>query len=272
MKLYLMLLSLSLLLIQGCEKPTINPDNVIASANAQRMVVITNTRAGAYVVFPDVPRAEMLEDPTYMDALRARRPNGSAFAVRSDGIVFTNAHVVKGSNYCTAIEHPAGQERVLGTAPTYCLLATPSVSKVFRAKLIKMDEVNDIAALKIENISTDFTVLSIAEDGSFNEGTEVITLGAPLGNANFTTFGFISNLTTRHMNREGERVGAPKLQFSASVLPGNSGGPLVSTATGKVVGQVVAVIGNERGTAFTQMSFANPVDKLRDFLNTIPRE
>lgn len=273
MKRYLFLLSFLLILLLGCNKvPSINHDNVIASANLQRKAVITATRAGAYVVFPDVPRVEMLEDPTYMDALRVRKPGGSAAAVRSDGIVFTNAHVVKGSNFCTAPEHPTGQERELGTTPTYCLLADPEVTKVFRAKVIAMDEKNDIAALKIEHVGSDFMLMQIAEEGTFDEGTEVLTLGAPLGNANFTTFGFISNLKYIHMNSEGERKGATMLQFSAAVLPGNSGGPLVSTATGKLVGLVVAVISNERGTVFTQMSYAVPADKLRDFLDSIPRE
>ena len=273
MKPYLHLFLLPLFLF-GCGKQTtsINQDSVIMSADAQRRSVISATRAGTYVVFPDVPRVEMLEDDTYMRALRATRPNGTAFAVRSDGIIFTNAHVVKATNFCTAPLHPEGSAREAGTSATYCLLATPEVTKVFRAKLIKMDEVNDIAALKIEQTGSDFTVLQIAGAGSFNEGAEIMTLGAPLGNANFTTFGFISNLKFKIMDEHGERKGATKLQFNAAILPGNSGGALVSTATGKVVGQVVAVVGNERGTTFTQMSYANPADKLQDFLSTIPRE
>jgi S1-C subfamily serine protease len=59
-----------------------------------------------------------------------------------------------------------------------------------------------------------------------------------------------------------------KIQFSAPMLPGNSGGPLISTATGEVVGQVVGVW--VAGGIPTPMSYANPAEFLYENIRNTP--
>jgi S1-C subfamily serine protease len=131
--------------------------------------------------------------------MRGETARGSAFVVREDGLVFTNAHVIDGTNYCTGkSERPRSEEeaaREMGRAKeeglrrggkkdTFCLFVAQSFTKVFRAKLVSMDEARDIAALCLTETIRPHPSLGIAKTGSFTEGTEVLTIGSPLGNTN----------------------------------------------------------------------------------------
>jgi S1-C subfamily serine protease len=274
---------LCILLLCGCEK--ITAQNAVALADQQRYNVIVETRAASYSIFPDTDDAKKLKDDTFLDAMHAETANGSTFAVRADGLVATNVHVIEGTNFCTGQDNakPASKEdaereagrqneetlRRENKRKTFCLLVTQSFTKVFRARLVKMDEKNDIALLCIEHANTSLPFLKLALPGSYREGAEVLTIGSPLGNMNFMTPGFISNLDFVPQDKETGKKGARKIQFTAPILPGNSGGPLVAVATGEVVGQVVAII--MTGLGPTQMSYANPVEYLREnILDTPP--
>ncbi len=280
MKLGILLLGVALL--GGCEmKANISSSpaggNVIALADKQRQMVIEQTRTASYAVFPDVKDPEILKDKTFLEAIIAERARGSAFGVRADGIVFTNVHVVADS--CVVEDSP--DPRMMprseffrrdkeANGESHCLLLKANSSKVYRAKIIKLDEENDIATLKIISEERSFPFLKIAAVGSFGEGAEVFTIGSPLGNTNFMTPGHISNVNFDMPADEGAKKIARKLQFSAAVLPGNSGGPLVSFASGEVVGQAVAIY--MMGRIPTQMSYANPVEFLQKNLDGIPQK
>jgi len=274
------------LLLCGCQKDTAgNAQNIITLADQQRHKVIKQTRVASYSIFPDTDDIKKLKDDTFLDAMHAETANGSAFAVRADGLVATNVHVIEGTNFCTGKENaqpmsPEDGERERGRQKeetlrqenkksTFCLLVTQSFTKVFHAKVVRMDRENDIALLCIEHPDTPMPYLKLAPPESYDEGTEVLTIGSPLGNMNFMTPGIISNLDFVQQDKETGKKGARKIQFSAPILPGNSGGALVSTANGNVVGQVVAIVMTVMGP--TQMSYANPTEYLREnILNTPP--
>lgn len=261
----------------GCkeEPQKFSSDNVIALADKHRQVVIEQTRAASYAVFPDIKDPEILKDKTFLEALIAEKARGSAFGVRADGIVFTNVHVVSDNCVVEDSSDPRMTQRSEFfrrdqelSGEKHCMLLKANSSKAYRAKIIKIDEENDIATLQIESSERSFPFLRIASTGSFGEGAEVFTIGSPLGNTNFMTPGYISNLNFDMPVEEGGKKIARKLQFSAAVLPGNSGGPLVSFATGEVVGQAVAIY--MMGRIPTQMSYANPTEFLRRNLDSIP--
>ncbi len=272
--------------LAGCQRvDSQNPNqNVVALADTQRFQVTGQTRAASYSVYPDTDDAEKLKDPTFLDAMHAESANGSAFAVRADGLVITNVHVIEGTNYCTGNSNtkPTSEEdfakekgrhaeetaRREGKKETHCLFVTQAFSKVYRAKLIKLDQVNDVAVMCLKNVDGKLPFLKLAMPGTYHDGAEVLTIGAPLGNTNMLTLGYISNLDFFPQDKETGRKEARKIQFSAPILPGNSGGPLVSVASGEIVGQVVAII-MYRGIP-TQMSYANPVEFLRENTNNIP--
>lgn len=279
------LLCLALLLF-GCDAQmqVTSGRNVVASADQQRHTIIERTRAASYSVFADTDDASKLKDETFLEAMHAETARGSAFAVRSDGLVMTNVHVIDGTNFCTGSantdsENEADVQREAGrlkeetarrehTKETFCLFVTQSFTKVFRAKLVKMDHVNDIALMCLEHPDGLVPYLNLAPPNSYAEGAEVLTIGSPLGNTNMMTHGYISNLDFIPDDKATGTKGVRQIQFSAAILPGNSGGPLVSVATGEVVGQVVALL-MMRGIP-TQMSYANPVEFLRENIRNAP--
>lgn len=270
--------------LSGCgEQVPPSKHNAVAQADEQRHAVIEKTRAASYSVFPDTDDPKKLEDPTFLDAMHGETARGSAFAVRDDGLVLTNVHVIEGTNYCTGIpDQPKSEDDVARERgrekeeaarreqkkDTHCLFVSQAFTRAYRAKLIKLDQANDIAALCLVGERRTVPFLRIAAAGTFNEGAEVLTIGAPLGNTNFMTPGYISNLEFTMQDKETGKKEAKKLQFTAPILPGNSGGPLVSVASGEVVGQVVAIY-TMRGLP-TQMSYANPAEYLKRMAQTIP--
>ncbi len=96
--------------------------------------------------------------------------------------------------------------------------------KVVVARLIAIDPDNDLALLQANYQSPDY----FRFDLSPSIGSDVITVGAPQGFEWTVTRGIVSGM--RNID------GMPTVQTDAALSPGNSGGPLISAKTGKVVG------------------------------------
>ncbi len=92
--------------------------------------------------------------------------------------------------------------------------------------------------------------LEITEGENPAIGAKVYAIGSPQGLEATLSEGIVS----------GYRVGAERLQFTAPVSPGSSGGPLLDS-TGQVVGVVTAL---HRGGQ--NLNFAVPASEVRDFL------
>jgi serine protease Do len=168
---------------------------------------------------------------------------GSGFIIREDGVIVTNAHVVSGATKMSV---------ALRDGTTY------------PAKALGVDELNDLAVLKI-----DAKKLPVARLGSSRGlliGEWAIAIGNPygfiLGNSEpSVTAGVISatgrNLTARS---EGQGVYVDMIQTDASINPGNSGGPLVN-AVGEVIGVNSSIYSPSGGSI--GLGFAIPIDRAR---------
>lgn len=159
------------------------------------------------------------------------RGEGSGFIVQSDGVILTNAHVVRGA-----------QEVVVKLTDR----------REFRAKVIGTDPKTDIAVLKID--AKDLPTVTLAPAGQTPQvGEWVLAIGSPFGFENTVTAGVIS-ATGRSLHDESA---VPFIQTDVAVNPGNSGGPLFNTR-GEVVGinsQIYSRSGGYQG-----LSFAIPID------------
>lgn len=87
--------------------------------------------------------------------------------------------------------------------------------------LVKLSQDHDLALLKLEGYTT--PMLSIDGARRSSQGDPVYAMGSPLGMSDYVTSGIIT------------RVSREALVTDAKILPGNSGGPLV-TPQGEVVG------------------------------------
>jgi serine protease Do len=158
------------------------------------------------------------------------RGEGSGFIVRSDGVILTNAHVVSDA-----------EEVVVKLTDR----------REFRAKVLGVDKLTDIAVLKID--ANDLPAVSLAPPGQVRVGDWVLAIGSPFGFESTVTVGVIS-ATRRSLPGDGS---VPFIQTDAAINPGNSGGPLINMR-GEVVGinsQIYSRTGGYQG-----LSFAIPID------------
>jgi serine protease Do len=167
---------------------------------------------------------------------------GSGFLIR-DGVIVTNAHVVAGAQKINV---------ALRDGATY------------PAKLIGMDEANDLALLRID--AKNLPVATLGTSRGLLIGEWAIAIGNPygfvLGNTEpSVTAGVISgtgrNLTAR---TEGNGVYVDMIQTDAAINPGNSGGPLVN-AVGEVIGVNSSIYSPSGG--FVGLGFAIPIDRVK---------
>lgn len=171
---------------------------------------------------------------------------GTGMIVTSDGLILTNKHVIDDADSVSII---------LSDGTTYTDIG-----------LVGTDPLNDIAFLKISNVSN-FTAIKLGNSKTISPGQQVIAIGNALGQyQNSVTEGIISG-TGRSISARSESSSIETLsdmiQTDASINPGNSGGPLVNAA-GEVIGINTAVSSNAQG-----IGFAIPISSVKGILKNI---
>ncbi|MCW5658861.1 MAG: DegQ family serine endoprotease [Burkholderiaceae bacterium] len=158
------------------------------------------------------------------------RGQGSGFIVSSDGLILTNAHVVREARDVTV---------------------RLDDRREYTAKVLGTDPVTDVAVLRIE--AKDLPTVQLGDPKRLEVGDPVLAIGAPFGFEQTATQGIVS---AKGRSLPGDAV-VPFIQTDAAVNPGNSGGPLFDAA-GNVVGinaQIYSRTGGYQGLAF-----AIPID------------
>ncbi len=164
---------------------------------------------------------------------------GSGVIVSQDGYIVTNNHVVDG----------ATQIRV-----------TLNDRRVFNAKLIGVDKLNDLAVIKID--AHDLTSVPWGDSAKLHPGQTVLAFGNPFGNFPFTvTRGIVSGLNRPNPYSDDARKPGDFIQTDAAINQGNSGGPLVN-ANGEVVGINTFIISNSG--SFAGAGFAIPAQIVKN--------
>ncbi len=158
---------------------------------------------------------------------------GSGLIVRSDGVVLTANHVVKGMREL--------QVR-LKNGDIYD-----------RVELIAADERRDIAALRVP--ATGLTVPAVANSGEVRAGAPVYVVSNGAG-LPWTASSGVLSATRMADDVPGAGSGYRLLQFTAPLSPGSSGGVLVD-AQARALGIVVGFISPGQN-----VNFAVPVDSI----------
>jgi Do/DeqQ family serine protease len=158
--------------------------------------------------------------------------------VSADGVVVTNAHVLK----------------VAGAAQISVVLAD---RRELDAKVLLQDEKTDIAVLRIEGGGGRFPHLEFADSDAAEVGDMVLAIGNPFGVGQTVTSGIISALGRTQVTRSDAQA---FIQTDAAINPGNSGGALVDMA-GHVVGINTAIFTRSGGSQ--GIGFAIPSNLVR---------
>jgi serine protease Do len=158
---------------------------------------------------------------------------GSGIIISPDGYIVTNDHVVNG----------ATQIRV-----------TLNDRRVFSAKLIGVDKLNDLAVVKID--AHDLPAIPWGDSSKLHPGQSVLAFGSPFGYFQFSvTRGIVSALDRPNPYSDDPRKPGDFIQTDAAINPGNSGGPLVD-AHGELIGIDTFIISNSG--SFAGAGFAIP--------------
>ncbi len=156
---------------------------------------------------------------------------GSGFIISSDGLILTNAHVVREAKDVTV---------------------KLSDRREFSAKVLGSDPTTDIAVLRIN--AKDLPTVRIGDARNLEVGDPVLAIGAPYGLEQTATQGIVS---AKGRSLPGDNTVVPFIQTDAAVNPGNSGGPLFD-GNGTVVG-INAQIYSQSG-GFQGLSFSIPIN------------
>ena len=174
---------------------------------------------------------------------RAAAGLGSGFIVRDDGAILTNAHVVAGATRISVALRDG---------------------KSYPARLIGLDETNDLAVLKID--ARNLPVAPLGSSSNLMIGEWAIAIGNPYGfilanTEPSVTVGVVSG-TGRNLAAQSEGAGVyvDMIQTDASINPGNSGGPLVNAA-GEVIGVNSSIFSPSGGSV--GIGFAIPINRAR---------
>jgi S1-C subfamily serine protease len=198
-----------------------NNDHALLDAYSNAVIDVTE-RVGPAVV--------RVETGSKAPNARERGGLGSGIVISPDGLVLTNSHVVGSSKQIRLrdIEGIVTDARVLGVDPD-----------------------TDLALLRADGVR-DLRYASLGNSKGLRRGQLVVAIGNPLGFESTVTAGVVSALGRSIRSASGRTI-EDVIQTDAALNPGNSGGPLVSTA-GEVVGINTAIISGAQGICFAVAS------------------
>ena len=198
---------------------------------------------------------------------------GTGFVVGDGTLVATNFHVL-----------PVAAEADSGPAMAVLTSRRSEAGQLRRARVVATDRVHDLAVLRIEGAPLPALELDAPE--AAREGQAVALMGFPIGGvlgfAPVTHRGIIASITTAALPAATAQQLDPRAllrlregnfaiyQLDATAYPGNSGGPLLDAASGRVLGIVnMVLVKNGRESALsnpTGISYAIPVRHLQELI------
>jgi len=162
--------------------------------------------------------------------------SGSGSILDKEGYILTNYHVVE---------------------KTQSLDVALANNHHYKAKVIGVDEDNDLAVIKITAPREDLSPIPLGSSKELFVGQKVLAIGNPFGFDRTLTRGIVSGLARPLRSEFTGRLIEGVIQTDASINPGNSGGPLLDSH-GRMAGINTMIYSPSGGSV--GIGFAVPVD------------
>jgi S1-C subfamily serine protease len=178
------------------------PGNPSAPLSGGEQAIVTKVRPGLVIINTTLQ-------------YNSEAAAGTGMVINADGLVLTNNHVIDGSTKITAT--------VAATGRTY------------PATVVGYDKTGDIALIQLQHASG-LTVVPLGNSSSAKVGTPVVALGNAEGRGSIIAApGEVTGLNQAiTASEEGSSTASVTLtgmiQTDADIVPGDSGGPLASSA------------------------------------------
>jgi S1-C subfamily serine protease len=204
------------------------PDTSAAPLTGGEQAIVTRVKPGLVIIDTTLQ---------YDSELAA----GTGMVINADGLVLTNNHVIEDSTKITAT--------VVATGRTY------------PATVVGYDKTGDVALIQLRGASG-LTTVPIGNSASVKIGNSVVAMGNAEGQGAITaTAGQVTALDQSiSASEEGSSTASETLtgmiQTNADIVPGDSGGPLTSSAG--VIGMDTA--GNDGNDQQASTGFAIPIN------------
>jgi S1-C subfamily serine protease len=218
-------------------------DKLFSTANSLQPDVASNARGVKdAVLFRNVSPSVVL--------ILSKDGSGSGSIIGTQGQILTNWHVVgSNSEVGVILKPPKDVDRI-------------SKADIRRAKVLKIDQVSDLALIQLIDIPTGRSPIKLGDVSDIGVGIDVHAIGHPNGEAWTYTKGIVSQY------RNDYQWSAGKLKHKASVIqtqtpinPGNSGGPLLND-NGVLVGVNSFIDKSAQG-----INFAVSIEDVKKFLS-----
>jgi S1-C subfamily serine protease len=176
---------------------------------------------------------------------------GSGSIISSTGQILTNWHVVGNETEVNVVFKPEKDTQKI------------SDSDVRKAKVIKIDQISDLAILQIINPPNKIKPIKFGSDSDIAIGIDVHAIGHPKGESWTYTKGVISQYRTDYEWSGGDgdtKHVANVIQTQTPINPGNSGGPLIID-NGSLIG-----VNSFKGTNTEGINFSVSIEDIKNFI------
>lgn len=238
--------------------------DVVSDESSQLTVLKTSKEDGNNTVTPDeesIAAVATAVSPSVVSVLTSTSQTsryynqqyqqegaGTGMIVSSNGYIMTNKHVVDGADTVTVV--------------------LPDGRKYENVDVLGSDPLNDVAFLKIKNVSG-LPAITLGDSKTIRIGQSVVAIGNALGQyQNSVTSGIVSGtgrpVVASSSNSEADAESLTDLiQTDAAINSGNSGGPLLNLK-GQVIGINTAIAEDAQS-----IGFAIPISATKGLLNHV---
>ncbi|MGP4040468.1 S1C family serine protease [Gracilibacillus sp. D59] len=162
---------------------------------------------------------------------------GSGFLINNKGDIITNAHVIEDAD---------------------TIVVKLTNAREYPAAIVGIGENQDFAVIRVPELNQ-LEPIALETEKQVDIGDEIIAVGSPMGIQNSVSLGLIVG-TDRSFSINDYQYDEV-YQISANITHGNSGGPLISRNSGKVVGI------NSAGISDTDIGFSIPITQVTEIVS-----